>query len=138
MALLLDSGFLYATVDKGDTNHQRVQTVLLTLSPTDLILPTIVLVEVSYLLQKRHGHRAVRQFVKRIADSPILFEALTQTDLKRVYELLNIYADAKLDFVDVAITALAERLNIRQILTVDERDFRLIKPAHCAYFEILP
>lgn len=33
---------------------------------------------------------------------------------------------------------MAERLNIERILTLDRRDFSIIKPKHCAAFEILP
>ena len=58
--------------------------------------------------------------------------------LVRVHELLQQYASIELDFVDASITALAERLNIRQILTVDARDFHIIRPRHCDYFDILP
>lgn len=48
------------------------------------------------------------------------------------------YADANLDFVDAIIAAIAERLNITRILTLDQRDFRLIRPHHCEAFDILP
>ena len=44
----------------------------------------------------------------------------------------------KLDFVDATIVTLAERLDIQKILTVDVRDFRTIRPKHCAYFDIVP
>jgi uncharacterized protein len=43
-----------------------------------------------------------------------------------------------LDFTDAAIVAIAERSNITRILTLDRRDFTLIRPKHCDYFEILP
>jgi hypothetical protein len=43
----------------------------------------------------------------------------------------------RLDFVDASIVALAERLSIQRILTIDKKDFRIIRPKHCAYFEIL-
>ena len=49
------------------------------------------------------------------------------------------YADMQLDFVDATVTAIAERLeDIRRILTVDQRDFRAIRPVHCTHFEVLP
>ncbi len=51
---------------------------------------------------------------------------------------MTTYASADLDFVDCAIMALAERLNIRQILTFDHRDFSIVRPQHNAYFELLP
>jgi len=43
-----------------------------------------------------------------------------------------------LDFVDALIAATAERLNIKQLLTLDRRDFQLIRPKHCGSFELLP
>lgn len=32
----------------------------------------------------------------------------------------------------------AERLNVRQIITTDRRDFSLVRPRHCVAFELLP
>jgi predicted nucleic acid-binding protein len=80
----------------------------------------------------------MRQFIATLDDSPLVFEDITKADIGRITELLNEYADNQLDFVDAAITAVAERLNIQHILTVDQRDFRIIRPKHCDYFEILP
>jgi predicted nucleic acid-binding protein len=137
MTALIDSGFLYATVDQGDRNHQRVVKLFPNL-PDNLLLPITVLVEVAYLLQARLGHPAMRHFIQQLEHSPIQIEPINKTDLTRIYALLDQYADAELDFVDASIVAIAERLNIRRILTVDRRDFSLIRPTHCDYFEILP
>jgi predicted nucleic acid-binding protein len=41
-------------------------------------------------------------------------------------------------FVDAIIVAIAERLNITRVLTLDVRDFRMFSPRHCAAFELLP
>jgi hypothetical protein len=48
------------------------------------------------------------------------------------------YADANLDFVDCCIMALSERLQVRQICTLDRRDFSIFRPTHCDYLELLP
>jgi len=56
----------------------------------------------------------------------------------RSAEILRLYADANLDFVDALIVATAERLNITRVLTLDRRDFQLIRPKHCVSFELLP
>lgn len=138
MSFLIDSGFLFATLDENDINHRRVLNVLPNLPNEPIILPIIVIVEVAYLLQGRLGHREMRQFIATLETSPLIFEDITKADIRRIYELLNSYADNQLDFVDAAITAIAERLNIRRILTVDQRDFRIIRPKHCDYFEIIP
>ncbi len=137
MTALIDTGFLYATVDKGDINHTRAVNLLLSLED-ELLLPITVTVEISYLLQARLGHRAMRLFIQKLENSPIRFEPVTKDDLTRICQILNQYADMKLDFVDASIVALSERLNIRRILTTDHRDFRTIRPLHCDYFEILP
>ncbi|MCD4738559.1 MAG: PIN domain-containing protein [Anaerolineae bacterium] len=79
----------------------------------------------------------MRLFVQRLEHSPLQFEVITKADVPRIYELLDQYSDMRLDFVDAAIVAIAERLNIRRILTVDG-DFHIIRPKHCDYFEALP
>ena len=137
MTALIDSGFLYATLDAADKNHERVTHTLTSISD-ELLLPTVVFVEVTYLLHARVGHDAMRRFVQRLIQSPLRFIDLGQDDLPRIYTILDQYADLRLDFVDAAIIALAERLNIQRILTVDQRDFRTVRPKHCAYFELLP
>lgn len=138
MTFLVDSGFLYATFDKNDDNHQAVVALLPSLSHERLIVPTLVLVEVAYLLNKRIGHQTMRHLLQVLKDGPLHFEYVAKQDLGRIYQILEYYADAKLDFVDASIVALAERLGVRKILTVDQRDFRIIHPKHCDYFEIFP
>ena len=137
MTSLLDSGFLYATLDSSDKNHTQVIRVLASLND-ELLLPEVVLVEITYLLHARLGHDAMRQFIQRLDRTPLQLIPLLQADLPRVHEVLEQYANLRLDFVDAANVAVAERLNIQRILTVDQRDFRVIRPKHCDYFEILP
>jgi uncharacterized protein len=131
MTALIDSGFLYATLDAADKNHERVTHTLTSISD-ELLLPTVVFVEVTYLLHARVGHDAMRHFVQRLIQSPLRFIDLRQDDLPRIYTILDQYADLRLDFVDATIIALAERLNIQRFLTVDQRDFRTVRPKHCA------
>ena len=63
---------------------------------------------------------------------------MTAKDLERVNQILEQYADSQLDFVDAVIVAIAERLRITRVLTLDRRDFSIMRPRHCDYFEILP
>lgn len=137
MAALLDSGFLYATVDRSDRNHSRVTQALANLSDA-LFLPSVVLVEVTYLLHARLGHTEMRRFIQRLEHGPIPLVETTQADIPRIHHLLEQYADLRLDFVDAAIVCLAARLDIRCILTVDQRDFRTIRARHCDFFDIVP
>ncbi len=53
-------------------------------------------------------------------------------------ELLATYADADLGFVDASVVAIAERLGARRLYTLDQRDFRLVRPRHTQAFDIRP
>ena len=137
MTALLDTSFLLAMTNAKDHNHPRVLAVAENLNDT-LILPVTVLPEVSYLIGSRLGHSVMRQFLRELVAENVILETVTLADLERVLQILDTYADTRLDFVDATIVALAERLKITRILTLDRRDFTIIRPQHCSYFEILP
>ena len=40
--------------------------------------------------------------------------------------------------VDASVIALAERLKVAQIATLDHRHFSVVRPAHVESFELLP
>jgi predicted nucleic acid-binding protein len=76
--------------------------------------------------------------VDQLRDPQWHIENLSKADLYRAHQLLEQYADATLDFVDATIVAMAERLNISLVLTLDRRDFGMIRPRHVEHFTILP
>jgi predicted nucleic acid-binding protein len=137
VALLIDTGCLYALADTSDRNHSRVLDVAQNVQE-DLILPAPVLPEVCYLLHSRLGHAALRSFLQHLNDSSICIESMLRADLPRIHRLLTEYADNQLDFVDASIVAMAERLAVHRIMTTDHRHFSVVRAAHCGYFEILP
>jgi predicted nucleic acid-binding protein len=60
-------------------------------------------------------------------------EPLLAPDMMRMQGIMERYADNQFDYVDTAIMALSERLQIEDIYSLDRRDFRVFRPAHCAY-----
>ena len=84
------------------------------------------------------GNDAAADFISSLADTELILEAPLAEDYLRSAEILRQYADANLDFVDALIAATAERLNIKRLLTLDRRDFQVIRPKHCDGFELLP
>lgn len=137
MTAILDTSFLFALTDQSDRNHQRVLAVAQSVNES-LVLPVVVLPEVCYLIASRLGHHAMRRFVSSMTSDVVQVEPVIPEDLIRVHEVLEQYADSQLDFTDAAIVAIAERLNITRIYTLDRRDFSLIRPIHCDYFELFP
>jgi uncharacterized protein len=48
------------------------------------------------------------------------------------------YADLGLGGTDASLVAIAERLNITTIATLDRRDFTVVRPRHVDAFTLLP
>ncbi|MGK7946209.1 MAG: type II toxin-antitoxin system VapC family toxin [Microcystaceae cyanobacterium] len=137
MTAILDTSFLFALTDQSDRNHQRVLTIAQSVNEP-LILPTVVLPEVCYLIASRLGHQVMRRFVSSITPDTVQVKPVIPEDFARINYILEQYADNKLDFTDAAIIVMAERLNITRVYTLDHRDFSIIRPSHCDYFELLP
>jgi predicted nucleic acid-binding protein len=137
MAVLIDTSVLLAGVLIRDINHQIASDLLLRLQQEQCIVSAPVLSELFYMTTTRISYeRAIRAF--NLTRGAFQIESLTDFDMSRMEQIMTQYQDAKLDFVDVSIFALAERLDIRQICTFDRRDFAIFRPAHCDYFELLP
>lgn len=137
MAYLLDSGYLYAQVNGKDSWHSDVSKVKLNQNEP-IILPVPAITEVTFLLQRDLGRHAVWEFIETLVQTNILLGVPEPADFERAAEVLRNYNDANIDFVDACIVAMAERLNITKILTVDRRHFQIFRPRHCEAFEILP
>lgn len=63
---------------------------------------------------------------------------LNLTDYARAVEVLELYANAKVGFVDASVFVVAERLKERKIASIDRRHFSVLRPRHVDYFTLLP
>ncbi|MDX6532181.1 MAG: uncharacterized protein QOH41_4471 [Blastocatellia bacterium] len=137
MSLLLDTGFLYALLNRTEQSHQRVLAVTRTIHEP-VILPVPAITEVAYLLLRDVGSEAVADFIDSLAAPDLILESPQTADYLRAAEVIRQYADSRVDFVDALIVAIAERLSITRILTLDVRHFAMFRPSHCKGFELLP
>lgn len=132
-----DTGFVVALLNRTDAKHQAVVDVY-TRQPYPILLPQTVLAEVAYLVGQVAGITAVAAFLRELPTSQFQLAALTDQDVQCVADILQQYADSRVDFVDASVMAIAERYGITTVLTLDHRDFRLFRPHHCPYFDLLP
>lgn len=63
---------------------------------------------------------------------------LTDADLRRMSELVRQYADRRLGGTDASLIAVAERLGVATIATINRRDFDNVRPRHVPAFTIVP
>jgi len=137
MPVVIDTSALYALIDRGERQHAAVVAALSS-ERESIVLPQTVLTESCYLIASRLGPVVEREFLQGLLDSDWRAETLTTTDLERTVELLATYADADLGFVDASVVVIAERLGARRLYTLDQRDFRLVRPRHTQAFDIRP
>ena len=137
MALIADSGAIYALYDARDRHHAAVTDVIDQERET-IIVPMAILAEIDYLLRVRLGSRAVSRFLEGIKVGGYMLEPLTAADVVRCQTLLETYADLDLGLADTSVIAAADRLGVSRILTVDERHFRAIRGAGGKAFTLLP
>ncbi|MCP5098038.1 MAG: PIN domain-containing protein [Chloroflexi bacterium] len=136
MSALLDTGFVLALLATNDDVHEQCLQIMA--RERNPLLPTPVLPELAYMAIRNVGRASFISFMRfALAGKPRLVSA-TSDDFARATDVMEQYADSKIDFVDCMIVAMAERLNISRILTVDQRDFRILRPNHVPAFEILP
>ena len=77
-------------------------------------------------------------FIESLASTKLILLNPESVDYQRAAAHIRQYHDSNLDFVDALLIAVAERLNIIQILTVDRRHFLMVRPSNCTAFDILP
>lgn len=94
--------------------------------------------ETAWLLLDRFGPAQQRRFLAMITHDELTPVDLVRADWTRMVDLVDRYADLRLDVVDASTIAVAERLELTDIATLDERDFRTGRPAHRDAFTLLP
>lgn len=137
MALILDTGPLYASLDRSDADHGACR-ALIEASTEPLLVPAPVLVEVDYWIQQRLNPGVLVALLDDIAAGAYVVADLTAADYARVRDLCDRYADADIGFVDAAVLAVVERLDEPKLATLDRRHFGLLRPRHRATLELLP
>lgn len=137
MALILDTGPLYASLDRSDQDHAACR-VLIEAAAEPLVIPAPVLVEVDYWIHQRLNPGALVALLADIEAGAYAVIDLVRADYARVRELVDRYADADIGFVDAAVLAIVERLNEPKLATLDRRHFGLLRPRHRDAIELLP
>lgn len=135
--LIVDTGPIVAIANDRDPDHHAVRAVL-EAHQGPLVTTPLVVTEAGWLIRSQLGIVAETVIYRSIVSGELGVETLTLGDWDRIAELVDTYKDIGLDAADASIIAIAERLNQTQIATLDERDFRIVRPTHTDAFELLP
>ncbi len=125
MTWLLDTGPLVALFDRGDSWHARMLRVFARFTGR-LVLTMPVLTEVMQHLQSSPD--AAQRCVEFVTDAEFLIYPVSDpSDLRIAAELMIKYGDVPMDFADASLVVLARHSGVRDVLTLDERGFRVFK-----------
>jgi predicted nucleic acid-binding protein len=135
--ILIDTGPIVAAASKRDQHHAACLAALDSLREPPLITP-LVAMEVCYFLSTRATPAAETAFLRSIAVGSFDLVTVTNDDLERSAALIETYANLPLGAADASIIAVAERLNVRQVMTLDRAHFSIVRPRHIEVFQLLP
>jgi predicted nucleic acid-binding protein len=137
VALICDTGPLYAAMDVADQDHDACARLLGTTNEPVLV-PSPVVVELDWLAGQRLSPDAFLRFLADAEDGRLEFVDLQTQDVARVRELLDRYRDLSLGFVDAAVLAIVERLGEPKLATLDHRHFTIVRPRHVPSLQLVP
>lgn len=138
--IVCDTGpIVAAALDDDDHYHECVELFTgLHLAGRRLLVPGTVVAEVGYLLARNAGARVESLFLQALADGDFQPVDLQPADYRRAAELVRTYADLPLGTTDATVIALAERLGVREVATLDRRHFTVARPVHTPSLILLP
>lgn len=135
--LLVDTGPLVAVANVRDQHHDGCRDLLET-HEGPIVVPAAVIVEVCQLLAARRGTHAEAAFLASLGAGEVATIDLEPANYTRAAELVKQYAGLRLGAVDATVVALAERLGVTEIATLDRRHFTVVRPVHIKAFTLLP
>ncbi len=137
MTLLVDSNVWIAAQDRQNRDYGACSTLLLEYAGR-LAATVPVIIETAWFIEDRHGPARESEFLRLVTLGVVQAIDLTLEDWARCVELVDTYATLRLGAVDASVVAVAERLKLTDIATMNGRDFYAVRPKHCSAFRLLP
>ncbi|HKY16335.1 MAG TPA: PIN domain-containing protein [Microthrixaceae bacterium] len=134
--LIVDTGPLVAAADRSDPHHDQFREVI-EADPGPFVTTAMVVAEAAYLLDRQLGADAEIALYDMILEGSLRVEPLMADDWTRVRELVDQYRDLPLGGTDAGVVAIAERLKVSRLATVDRTHFTVVRPKHVEAFALL-
>jgi predicted nucleic acid-binding protein len=135
--ILVDTSGILSALFADQNWHEACAEALLSASPPRIISP-FVLAEADFLIQKFGGVDAEALFLAEIGRRAYELAPFDEEDVETARHLIMKYRSLRIGLADASIAVLAARYGSFDVLTLDERHFRAIRPAPRKNFRILP
>lgn len=141
MIIVADTSGPYAAFDASQPEHSDAVRVM---ESEVLVISPMVMTELDHLVHRDLGFSAAMQvadaLTARIAAGRYRLAALSHGDLAAAQGVRGQYKDLALNLADAVGVVLADRHKTDRIFTLDQRDYRAIRPLTKGFkaFRILP
>jgi predicted nucleic acid-binding protein len=137
MAVLVDTGVFVSAADADEPRHHQCAQ-LLDEHRGELVVAAPVVPETAWLLEARLGPSAEVRYLRLVTAGELRVVDLVLADYQRCVTLIERYADLRLGLVDASIVTVAENLGVTTLATLNDRDFRVVRPRHVDAFDLIP
>jgi len=135
--LVLDTSGLLAALDGAQRLHASAREALAGYEGT-LLLSPFVLAELDYLLSTRVGRAAEVALLGEVGRGAYRLEPFSEDDVAEAVGVIERHPDLGIGLADASNVVLANRHGTLDILTLDERRFRVLRGPHGQPFRLLP
>jgi uncharacterized protein len=135
--ILLDTSGLLAWIDADQRQHAAVVSAMVAATPPYLLSP-FVLAELDYLLSTRVGRAAELALLAEVERGGFQLEEVSAADVGAARRVLERYHALDVGLADASLLVLAERHQVWDLLTLDERHFRALRGARGKRFRLWP
>lgn len=128
---IADTSAIIAAYDRAAELHERARDLLAT---SVAVVSPLVLDEIDHLLIARFGKDrriadvVLEDILTSAEEGSVLIPAVDRSDIRVAQQVLGQYRGLRLDLADAVNVVLAERYLTKDILTLDEKDFRAVRP----------
>jgi predicted nucleic acid-binding protein len=135
--ILLDTSGLLAALFADQKQHQACADVLRD-SKGPFLLSPFILAELDYLVGKLAGVEAQLELLMEVAREAYVLVPFGARDVDEARMVIGKYRDQRIGLADASLVVLSGRYRTRDLLTLDERHFRLLRGAAGKPFRLLP
>lgn len=137
MAVALDTGVALCAADSSEARHQDCAQIMRA-HHGEMVMAAPVVAETAWMIESRLGPSAEAGFLRLVTAGEIEVIDLDTAHYQRCIELIDQYADMGLGLVDASVIAIAERLGVTTVATLNRRDFTVVRPRHVEAFTLIP
>lgn len=125
--IVVDTSGVLAAKDEAHPEHQAVAAVIGE-TTEDLLLSPFVVAECDYMLSRRLGIDAAREFLDEVARDAFQLVDFDSGDVATANGIIDRYGDLNIGVTDASLVVIAARYQTTRVLTFDHRHFRPIAP----------